>query len=64
MNKNCILLEIKLHFVFSVNFYQVFFNKDLNTAYQKKMLTLFTNLHLRNKRLRGYISISYLFCPF
>lgn len=36
MNKNCILLEIKLQFVFSVNFYQVFFNIDLNTAYQKK----------------------------
>lgn len=51
MNKNCILLEIKLHFVFSDNFYQVFFLKRPEHCVSKKMLTLFTNLQLRNKRL-------------
>lgn len=53
MNKNCILLEIKLHFVFSDNFYQVFFLKRPEHCMSKKMLTLFTNLQLRKKRLRG-----------
>lgn len=59
MNKNCILLEIKLHFVFSDNFYQVFFLKDLNTACQKN-----ANIVHKFTATQQYIYISYLFCPF